>query len=225
MADPPRPDPLPPEPPRADFRPTASELPPLADPPPSEPPRVAPLPEVPAPVTGSAAPITDERFQLPVHKGKLARVQDHAEGIANSITDWIELRIALTKREVKDQIDALKAQLTELLKAYGLAAGAGLVAALAAFFMGGFLFTALFSIWLSLSASLFLGWLLYTILFAIAALVLFKRAEKKKEELPLFRDDRPLTADRPHHDVPSESDRVARDREATNAPGLDGTGA
>jgi hypothetical protein len=113
------------------------------------------------------------------------------KGAANSLTDWFELRIALLKREVKDEIQTVKSQVTELAKVYGMAAGMGVVALLAAFFMGGFLFVALFSIWLTLSASLFLGWLLYTILFLIATLVLFKRAQRKQETLPLFSKDDP----------------------------------
>jgi hypothetical protein len=147
-------------------------------------------PTVPARV-GDGTPILDEEHQLPVHKGKVSRVTGHVKGAANSLTDWFELRIALLKREVKDEIQTVKDQTAQLAKVYGMAAGVAVVALLAAFFMGGFLFVALFSIWLSLSASLFLGWLLYTILFAITAIVLFKRAEKKKQSLPLFSDKEP----------------------------------
>jgi hypothetical protein len=164
---------------------TAPPAPDLPDAPPPIPP-----PPVPARV-GSPPPILDDEHLLPVHRGKVGRVTDHVKGAANSITDWFELRIALLKREVKDEVQTVKDQTTELVKVYGMAAGAGIVALLAAFFMGGFLFVALFSIWLTLSASLFLGWLLYTILFVVAAAVLFKRAEKKKKKLPLFSGDEP----------------------------------
>lgn len=168
-------------------------VPPAPDLPDAPPPVTPPLAAPPAPVPArlGTPPPPDDEHLLPVHKGKVGRVTDHVKGAANSLTDWFELRIALLKREVKDEIQTVKSQTTELGKVYGMAAGAGIVALLAAFFMGGFLFVALFSIWLTLSASLFLGWLLYTILFVIAAVVLFKRAEKKKKTLPLFSNDEP----------------------------------
>ncbi|MDX1531181.1 MAG: hypothetical protein R3362_06610, partial [Rhodothermales bacterium] len=89
----------------------------------------------------------------------------------------------------------------------------------------GFAFVALFSIWFSVSLSLFLGWLVYTLLIALIAGILFKRAERKQQELPLFRKDTPVTADRPRRDDPSESDRVAADARASNALGRGSTGA
>jgi uncharacterized membrane protein len=87
----------------------------------------------------------------------VGRVTDHVKGAANSVTDWFELRIALLKREVQDEIAAMKVKAEELGKAYGITAVLGIVALLAAFFTGGFAFVALLSIWLSLSLALFLG--------------------------------------------------------------------
>jgi hypothetical protein len=159
----------------------------------------------PAPRPAPGAPILDEAHQLPVHQGKVGRVTGHVKGAANSLTDWFELRIALLKREVKDEIQTVKAQVVELAKVYGMAAGAGVVALLAAFFMGGFLFVALASIWLTLSLSLFVGWLVYTILFLIATAVLFKRAQRKQETLPLFSKDEPAPVTEPDHAPPPTS--------------------
>jgi hypothetical protein len=170
--------------PRPVTAPPASDLP--DRPPPARPPSTT------RPAPGAAgAPILDEGHQLPVHKGKVGRVTDHVKGAADNLTDWFELRIALLKREVKDEIDTVKRQVQELAKAYGAVAVFAIVALLAAFFMGGFMFVALCSIWLTLSLSLFLGWFVYTVLFAIATLVLLRRAKKKQKTLPLFSKEQP----------------------------------
>lgn len=170
--------------PRPVTAPPASDLP--DRPPPARPPATT----RPAP-GASGPPLLDEEHQLPVHKGKVGRVTDHVKGAADNLTDWFELRIALLKREVKDEIDTVKRQVQELAKAYGAVAVVGLVALLAAFFMGGFLFVAVASIWLTLSLSLLVGWFVYTVIFLIAALVLLKRAERKKKTLSLFSKDEP----------------------------------
>jgi uncharacterized membrane protein len=128
----------------------------------------------------------------------VGRVTDHVKGAANSVTDWFELRIALLKREVQDEIAAMKVKAEELGKAYGITAVLGIVALLAAFFTGGFAFVALLSIWLSLSLALFLGWLLYTIVFAIATLIAYKRADKKAKRLAAADADDARATDTPN---------------------------
>jgi hypothetical protein len=127
--------------------------------------------------------------QLPVHKGKVGRVTDHVKGAANSLTDWFELRIALLKREVKDEIEAAKKQGSELAKAYGAAAVLGLVAAVVALFVAGFLFSALWGLLLGEGSelwSLTLGFFTLMLLFAIGAAISLNKAEKKKKQLALF---------------------------------------
>lgn len=148
-------------------------------------------PSVPA---RAGAPILDEEHQLPVHKGKVGRVTDHVKGAANSLTDWFELRIALLKREVKDEIQTVKSQATEMAKAYGAVAVLALVAAVVALFVAGFLFSALWGLLLGDDAelwSLTLGFFTLMLLFAIGAFVSLRRAEKKKQHLSIFSDKEP----------------------------------
>ena len=163
--------------------PPAPDLPDLPDlPPPTR-------PSVPA---RSGVPILDEQHQLPVHKGKVGRVTDHVKGAANSLTDWFELRIALLKREVKDEIDTVKRQVEEMAKAYGVVAVLALVAALVALFVAGFLFSALWGLLLGDEAelwSLTLGFFTLLLLFALGTLVALRRARRKQQALPLFSDD------------------------------------
>lgn len=187
-----------------------------------EPPPVTPRAPGPPPVPQR---ITDDARQLPVHRGKITRITDHAQGIVNSLTDWIELRIALAKREVKDEVEAVTNQASTLAKVYGMAAGAGLVALLAAFFVGGFGFVAIASIWLPLSSALVVGWAVYTLLAALFAFLLLKRAQRTQQQLPLFRKDKEVTANLPRRDDPSESRDVARDPRASNTLGRGSTGA
>jgi len=146
----------------------------------------------------AGVPILDTEHQLPVHKGKVGRVTGHVKGAANSIADWFELRIALLKREVQDEIAAKKLKAEELGKAYGITAVLGIVALLAAFFMGGFAFVAFFSIWLSLSLALFIGWLVYCVIFAIATLIAYKRADKKAKRLAAADPDDARASDTPN---------------------------
>lgn len=171
----------------SDPRPvTAPPAPDLPDHPP-------PASSVPA-RTGSYAPITDEEHQLPVHKGKVGRVADHVSGAAHSLTDWFELRIALLKREVKDEIQTVKDQATEMGKAYGAVAVLALVAAVVALFFAGFLFSALWGLLLGDEAelwSLTLGYFTLMLLFALGTLVALRRAKRKQRQLPLFNKDEP----------------------------------
>ena len=148
-------------------------------------------PSVPA-RSGPGAPILDEEHQLPVHKGKVGRVTDHVKGAANSLTDWFELRIALLKREVKDEIDTVKRQVEALAKAYGVVAVLALVAAVVALFVAGFLFSALWGLLLGDEAelwSLTLGFFTLMLLFVFGTLVALRRAKRTQQTLPLFSDD------------------------------------
>lgn len=140
------------------------------------------------------APILDEAHQLPVHKGKVGRVTGHVKGAANSLTDWFELRIALLKREVKDEIQTVKDQATEMAKAYGAVAVLALLAAFVALFVAGFLFSALWGLLLGDEAelwSLTLGFFTLMLCFAIGTLVMLRRAKRKQNTLPLFSKDEP----------------------------------
>lgn len=159
---------------------------------PDAPPLAEPRASVPA---RTDTPILDEGHQLPVHKGKVGRVTDHVKGAANSLTDWFELRIALLKREVKDEIQTVKDQATTLGKAYGVAAVLALVALVVALFFLGFLFSALWG-WLLLGPenelwSLTLGYGTLLFLFAIGALVALRRARRAQKRLSLFSKDEP----------------------------------
>lgn len=158
------------------------------------------LPDLPPPVSPQTpvpvrpGPITDEEHQLPVHKGKVGRVTGHVSGAAHSLTDWFELRIALLKREVKDEIQTVKAQATEMGKAYGAVAVLALVAAVVALFFAGFLLSALWGLLLGNEAelwSLTLGYFTLMLLFALGALVALRRAKRKQKQLPLFSKEEP----------------------------------
>lgn len=151
--------------------------------------------------TGDGAPILDDEHQLPVHKGKVGRVTDHVKGAADSLTDWFELRIALLKREVKDEIAAKKAKAEELGKAYGILAVLALVTAVLALFVFGFLFSALWGLLIGEGHelwSLTAGFGTLFLLFAIGALIAKNRAEKKTRELSAADPDDPRAPDTPN---------------------------
>lgn len=138
------------------------------------------------------APILDERHQLPAHRGKVGRITDHVKGAAENLTEWIELRIALLRREVKDEIDAAKSQAKTLAKAYGSAALFALLAALILLIWLGFLLSAAWGLLLGPDAALWsltLGFLTLGLLLGLIAMILFKRAQRKQHELPLFSGD------------------------------------
>ncbi len=131
----------------------------------------------------------EEHLRLPAHRGKVGRVTDHVKGAAESLTDWFELRIALLKREVKDEVQSLKDQAAALGKAYGMAAVLGLVAALVLLFVLGFLFSALWGLVLGpehVLWSLTLGYLTLTVLLGLGALLALRRAKRTQQRLPMF---------------------------------------
>ena len=75
------------------------------------PPR-APLPSAPAavgatdaPGVGAGVPI-EEKFRLPAHRNKFERVSDHASGLVDDVTEWVELRVQLVKSEIEALIDS-----------------------------------------------------------------------------------------------------------------------
>lgn len=159
---------------------------------PDAPPPISP-PPVPARV-GTSQPVLDDEHLLPAHKGKVGRVTDHVKGAANSLTDWFELRIALLKREVKDEIQTVKDQAAEMGKAYGAVAVLALVSAVVALFVAGFLFSALWGLLLGDEAelwSLTLGFFTLMLLFVIGTLVALRRAKRTQKKLPLFSGDEP----------------------------------
>ncbi len=146
------------------------------------------------PTRVGGSPVLDDEHMLPAHKGKVGRVTDHVKGAAHSLTDWFELRIALLKREVKDEIQTVKDQATEMAKAYGAVAVLALVAAVVALFVAGFLFSALWGLLLGDEAelwSLTLGFFTLMLLFAIGTLVALRRAKRTQKKLPLFSGDKP----------------------------------
>ncbi len=164
------------------------------DPAPADPPPVgAPVPEEPPPVRPVAVaappPVLDAGHRLPAHQGKVGRVTDHVKGATHNLTEWIELRIALLKREVKDEVQVVKAQLVEMAKAYGAVAVLGLVAAVVGLFVLGFFLSALWGLLLGDERelwSLTLGFFTMMVLFGAGAAVAYKRAEAKKQTLSLF---------------------------------------
>lgn len=163
---------------------------PVTAPPAPDPPELSSPPGAYVPVpSGSRAPTNGDARRLPAHRGKVGRVTDHVKGAATSLTDWFELRIALLKREVRDEIEAVKNQSVELGKAYGVAAVLALVAALVLLFVLGFLFSALWGLLLGEGAelwSLTLGYFTLALLLGLGALVMLRRAKRTQERLPLF---------------------------------------
>lgn len=69
------------------------------------PPDDKPTPVSIAPLTGNGAPrpLADDR-QLPPHRGKLSRIQTSAEGAADALKEWVDLRIELVKAEIEEVI-------------------------------------------------------------------------------------------------------------------------
>lgn len=131
----------------------------------------------------------EEHLRLPAHRSKVGRVKDHVKGAAENLTDWFELRIALLKREVRDEIQSFKEQAAALGKAYGMAAVLALVAALVLLFVLGFLFSALWGLALgpeSVLWSLTLGYLTLTVLLGLGALLALRRAKRTQQRLPMF---------------------------------------
>jgi hypothetical protein len=149
---------------------------------PPEPPPVAPdgapLARDPAPIGPPPVAVIDEAHRLPPHRSKLTRVQDHLHGTVNGLTEWMELRIAIIRREVEEAIEAKKHQAEVLGKAWGVTAVLGLAAALMALFFLGFLFSALWGLLLvSVLWSLALGYLTLVVLLGVGALVAMRRAK------------------------------------------------
>jgi hypothetical protein len=163
--------------------------PPGASPPPVPPERTLP------PAGGRLVyrePERDERRQLPPHENKLERVSRHAEGVVTGLTNWIDLRIAVVRREIQETIEEKKRQAQALGQAWGITAALGLAAALIALFFLGFLLSALWdqfvipegnALW-----SLTLGYLTLLAILGAGAFLGMRRAEKLTEEIT-SRDD------------------------------------
>lgn len=134
----------------------------------------------------SEAPILDDSRQLPAHRGKVGRIADHVKGAAESLTEWIELRIALLKREVRDEIESATGQVKALARAYGIAAVLALLAGLILLLMVGFLLSALWGLLFGPLWALTLGFLTLGLVLLLGALIFLKRAERKQQQLPLF---------------------------------------
>ncbi len=62
--------------------------------------------------------------QLPVHRGKLSRIQDAVEGAVLGLREWIELKVELTRREIEETVE----QKLEQAKWGALAGVTGLMA-------------------------------------------------------------------------------------------------
>ena len=118
------PPPLPDSPPRATGSPAVAVLPDGAAPDivVAPAPRVAPRPAaptstLPAPIrepspTLAAAPgapeIAPESRMLPPHQSKTERVADHVAAISADLREWVELRVALIKRQVEGVVGILE---------------------------------------------------------------------------------------------------------------------
>jgi hypothetical protein len=128
--------------------------------------------------TGDAARIRYARLQLPPHRGKLARMQDHVEGAVGGLKDWIELRIELVQAQIQEFVDAR----TEEAK---FGAIIGVFAALAALFFLitlGFAFSALLR-WLlgwGQLAALTGGFFIVVLILALVAFVAYRRSPFSK---------------------------------------------
>lgn len=106
---------------------------------------------------------------------------DQAKGIVEDTKEWVELRLALAKQEVRDEVEArvssAKAQGQPLVALAVMGALAGLFALLTLSFG----FSALYVWWFApLHTGLLLGFLTTTVLLVIAALVFKAQFDRAK---------------------------------------------
>lgn len=169
---------------------TLADVPAVVEPPNTSPPNVPPSTRPDPPSVELPATIEP--------KGKVARITDQTVGIVNDVKTWVDLRIALAKQEVRDEVEtrtrpfletAKTLQLLardEIAKPLGVALFGALLAAIFLLFTLSFAFAALYVWWFaSLHAGLALGFLTTTLILAltmvIAGALAGNRYERAKE--------------------------------------------
>jgi hypothetical protein len=150
----------------------------MDDPPPADPPPPPDRPAGPPPLPGGDGGLPEAR-QLPPHRGKLARIGDHAAALSADLREWMELRIALVKAEVQEKVEEVKASLRRKGIAIGFLAAAGVLA----LYGLGFLFGTLAWGLAALFESVWLGMLVTTlVIFLIAAVLGFVGKRRLDED-------------------------------------------
>ena len=148
----------------------------MDDPPPADPPPPADRRAALPPAAGGGG--IPESRQLPPHRGKLARVGDHAAALSADLREWVELRIALVKAEIREKVEEVKASLKRKGIALGFLAAAGVLA----LYGLGFLLGALAWGLAALFESVWLGMLLTALLVFVVAGVLAWLGKRRLDE-------------------------------------------
>lgn len=91
---------------------------------------------------------------------------------------WVDLKIKLTKLEVKEELERQK----EMGVNYAVAAGLGLAGGIFGLLTLALALGGILDIWLSSQLSYFLGFLLVTVLLLIGAAVFFGRAREIQQK-------------------------------------------
>ena len=156
---------------------------------------VASTTRAPAAVSGSAVsapplkPISRPSLPPPVvapptraaSKGKVARIADQTKGVVDDVKTWVDLRLALAKQEIKDEIDGRVATAKSMGKPIVALAIVGVLAVFFLLLTISFGFTALYVWWFaSLHLGLLLGFLTMTVILGMFALVFKLQFDKAK---------------------------------------------
>lgn len=197
--------------------PPASGPPLMDDPPPAAPPPPTRSgPALPAAAGGNGG--LPETRQLPPHRGKLARIGDHAAALSADLREWVELRIDLAKAEVQEKVDEIKATVRRKGIAIGFLAAAGVLALYGLGFLFGALawgLGALFeSVWLGMLVTALVIFLLAAVLAAVAKRRLDEdqaiEAQAKVSRITESREGHPPPPSRTHlQDLEAQNARAA----------------
>ena len=110
--------------------------------------------------------------QLPAGGNKLQRISQHGRGVVDDLKSWVDLKITLTKLEIKEELNRQK----ELATLYAIAGGLGLLGAVFGLITLGLALGAILDIWLSTQLSYCLGFLIVTLILLIGAGIFFGKA-------------------------------------------------
>ncbi|MEM1114866.1 MAG: phage holin family protein [Bacteroidota bacterium] len=183
----------------------ASSRPPADPSPPRTPPR-RPASTLPAP-TSEPSPVLDpearplpESQRLPPHRDKLERVTDHVAAISADLQEWVELRIALVKRQVEGLI-GIKERVEHLAEAAKLAVPGLILVVIGLLFLLVTIALALGQWW----GSYALGFLAVTTVLVLVGLVLLWLGKRRYDAAEA---------------IVAEAKRVERDRRSISRDGL-----
>lgn len=82
--------------------------------------------DIPPVLDPAARPVPQDR-RLPPHQSKRERVVDHVAAISADLREFVELRIALAKAEVKEKVDDVKASAQKQARPFVFFAGGAFV--------------------------------------------------------------------------------------------------